>query len=613
MFWIFFSCTRENQRAGIEIVFYDQVTGKPLEGVIAVVQNPRRAFRSNQQGVCQLNRKEVKADINIFSRSHFPLDTIINESCRIPLRQRITFTQEESSNNIKIDTLRGQYGNYRSNNDLLFYHLDIAIDIYNQSIKGSNLIRLLALEPLEIVQIDLWNNLHIDSILFNQTPLTYKRVQNSVFISLSKTIPLGTVFELDFYYSGNPLKSGRFGGFSFDTDSLGRPWIYTACQSPGASVWWPNKDQFRDEVDSMRLSVTVPPGLIDVSNGKFLGIDTLDSGYIKYNWYVNYPINNYSVSVNVGNYVFFEENKDGLDLNFYALDYHLEEAQRQFQQVSGMLTCFQEKLGSYPFRKDGYKLLEVPYSGMEHQSAVTYGNLFKNGYLGRDWTGVGISNKFDFIIIHESGHEWYGNSISCADYSDAWIQEGWCTYAEAIYVECNFGKKDALKYINGYKEKVSNKTPVIGRPSTYEWPTQDIYFKGALFLNTLRFVVDDDTQWFDFIRDYTKQFSYQNIYVVDVINYMNKYFGRDFSRLFFQYLYTNQLPELLLRQKGEELYFKWENCVKHFEMPVELILHGGISETLRINPTESWQSIRIEEYNSLTVNFDKFYIEASIF
>ena len=361
----------------------------------------------------------------------------------------------------RADILRGAYGQYRANNDLLFYHLDVRVDPEKKFISGKNTIRFKMLKDDTRIQLDLQQPLNVDKILLGATELKYEREFGAVFVDFPQTLRAGRVYSIDFYYSGNPLETGRFGGFAFRKDLAGRPWINTACEGIGASIWWPNKDQWRDEVESMEISVSIPNDLVDVSNGKFMGKTDLGDGYTRWDWLVHYPINNYDVSLNIGNYEHFSDKLGDLPLDFYALPEDLDKAKKQFAQAKGMLQAFQHYFGEYPFKKDGYKLIEVPYSGMEHQSAVTYGNHFANGYLERDWTGVGISLRFDFIIIHESGHEWFGNSITAADPSDMWIHEGWTTYLECLYVEYMYGHDDYLKYVNAYKIKVKNAKPII--------------------------------------------------------------------------------------------------------------------------------------------------------
>ena len=292
----------------------------------------------------------------------------------------------------------------------------------------------------------------------------------------------GRVYTIEYQYSGTPLEVGATtrGGIGFRRDTNGKPFINTVCEGVGSSTWWPSKDQWHDEVDSMEISVSIPSGLIDVSNGAFAGKTDLGDGYTRWDWTVHYPINSYDVSMNIGDYVHFTDTYKDMTLNFYVLRDSLDKAKAQFSQAKGMLAAYEHYFGEYPFKKDGYKLVEATNAGMEHQSAVTYGNGFKNGYGGRDWTGVGVSPRFDFIIIHESGHEWFGNAVSASDRSDMWIHEGWTTYLEVLYVEYTFGYDDALKYVNGYKSKVQNRQPIIPPGGLMRTPPQDMYFKGAL-------------------------------------------------------------------------------------------------------------------------------------
>ena len=335
------------------------------------------------------------------------------------------------------DILRGEYGPYRANNDLLFYHLDVRVDPEKKFISGKNTIRFKMLQDDTRIQLDLHAALNVDKILLGDD----RRSSTSATPApSSSTSPRRCKAGRDLRDRLLLLRqSGGDRAASAASPSRrippGHPWINTACEGDGASVWWPNKDQWRDEVENMEISVAIPNGLVDVSNGKFVGKTDLGDGYTRWDWLVHYPINNYDVSLNIGNYVHFADRLGDLPLDFYALPEDLEKAKKQFAQAKGMLEAYQHYFGEYPFKKDGYKLIEAPYSGMEHQSAVTYGNHFTNGYLERDWTGVGISPRFDFIIIHESGHEWFGNSVTAADVSDMWIHEGWTTYLESLYVE----------------------------------------------------------------------------------------------------------------------------------------------------------------------------------
>jgi aminopeptidase N len=489
------------------------------------------------------------------------------------------------------DILRGEYGPYRANNDLLFYHLDVRVDPEKKFIGGKNTIRFKMLKDGTRIQLDLHDALHVDQILLGSTELHYERDSGAVFVDFPETLRAGRVYTINFYYSGNPVETGRFGGITFRKDASGHPWINTACEGIGASVWWPNKDQWRDEVENMQISVSIPNGLVDVSNGKFVGKTDLGDGYTRWDWFVHYPINNYDVSLNIGNYQHFADRLGNLPLDFYALPEDLDKAKKQFVQAKGMLEAFQHYFGEYPFQKDGYKLIEVPYSGMEHQSAVTYGNHFANGYLERDWTGVGISPRFDFIIIHESAHEWFGNSITAADQSDMWIHEGWATYLECLYVEYMWGREDGLKYTNGYKSKVRNALPIIAPRGVNREPPQDMYFKGALFLNTLRSVVNDDSRWWALLRGYYQHFKYRNIMTEDVVEYFNQKTGMNLTPVFDQYLRHAALPtlELTFDDANGTVSYRWKADEPAFAMPVRV---GTKDQWQIIQSTTNWQTMK---------------------
>ena len=503
----------------------------------------------------------------------------------------------------RADILRGAYGPYRANNDLLFYRLDIRLDPEKKFISGKNTIQFKMLKDDTRIQLDLIDTLSIDKILYGSTPLKYERDSGAVFVDFPETLDAGRVYTIDFYYSGSPVQTGRFGGFTFGKDPSGHPWIYTACEGIGASIWWPNKDQWRDEVENMQISVSIPNDLVDVSNGKFMGKTDLGDGYTRWDWFVHYPINNYDVSLNIGNYQHFSDRLGRLSMDFYALPEDLDKAKKQFTQAKGMIQAYQHYFGEYPFKKDGYKLIEVPYSGMEHQSAVTYGNHFANGYLERDWTGVGISPRFDFIIIHESGHEWFGNSITAADSSDMWIHEGWTTYLESLYVEYMYGHDDAVKYLNGYKSKVKNEEPIIAPRGVNREPPQDMYFKGALFINTLRSVVDDDPRWWKLLHNFYQHFKYQNIMTEDIVQYFNEQTGMNLTPIFDQYLRQTAVPTLELKfddSKGAVSY-RWKVDEPAFQMPVRV---GKKDNWQIIHATTGWQtmptSLKKDEFDVAT-------------
>ena len=512
----------------------------------------------------------------------------------------------------RASVLRGEYGRYRANNDLLFYHLDIRVDPERKFISGKNTIRFRMLEEDTRIQLDLYANLQVDRILMGDTPLQYERELNTVWVDFPQTLRAGRTYAIDFHYSGTPAETGRFGGFTFRKDPAGRHWITTSCEGPGAAVWWPNKDQWRDEVEEMRISVAIPSDLVDVSNGKLQSKSDLGDGYTQWDWRVHYPINNYNVSLNIGKYEHFADRLDGVPLDFFVLPENLEKARRQFAQARPMLGIYDKYFGEYPFKKDGYKLIEVPYSGMEHQSAVTYGNRFANGYLERDWTGVGVSLKFDFIIIHESAHEWFGNSVSAADVSDMWIQEGWTTYFEVVYVEAMFGAGDALKYINGYKPKVVNKSPIITTRGRHQAPqSSDQYFKGALFIHTLRSVIDDDTRWWKLLRDMYQHFKYRNIMTEDMVRFLNGKTGKNLTPLFDQYLRHVRLPtlELKFNEPDQTVAYRWVADVQGFSMPVRV---GPRGRWQTVQATTEWQTMQSRvPAGEFEVDTDHYYVNVA--
>lgn len=508
--------------------------------------------------------------------------------------------------------LLGEYGPYRANNDLLHYTLTVKVNPDDQSIQGDNQVRFRMLEDGTRIQLDLAQELTIDKVLYRGRPLKITRDAESFFLDFPQTLKKNTMQTVDVFYSGHPRKAGRFGGMSYEKDAAGKPWIFTACEGNGARVWWPNKDQWKDEPQQgVDLDVAVPNGLTDVSNGKLISHRDLHNGYTQWNWRVTYPINNYDVALNIADYQHWSDKALGkLTIDFYAKPEDLEKAKLQFAQARPMLEIFNSKIGEYAFVRDGYKLIQVPYAGMEHQSAVAYGNGFKNSYHGGDWTGVGISPRFDFIIIHESGHEWFGNAITAADPADMWIHEGWCTYSEDIYVEGRFGKADAIRYVNGYKTKVKNQRPIVGtRGKDQEPRDEDQYFKGALFLNTLRSVIDDDAKWYAGIHAYYEQFKYKTILTEDVVAFWNKYTGRDLSPIFNQYLRHAALPKLDLKfnDAAGTVDYRWVAEESNFKMPIKA---GDPQHWTTLQPTAEWQTTQGKR-NTFQVAEDLYYIDVA--
>ena len=511
----------------------------------------------------------------------------------------------------RTDILRGEYGRYRANNDLLHYDLDIRVDPEKKFISGKNTIRFKMLKDDTRIQLELFSNYTIEKIVMESKVLKYERDHNTVYVGFPETLRSGRTYSIEFHYSGSPREEGRFGALAFRTDPTGKHWINTANEGEGSASWWPSKDQWRDEPEGADIRVAVPNGLVNVSNGRFMGKTDLRDGYTRWDYRVHYPINSYNVSLNIAEYTHFAEVHGDLTMDYFVLPGSLDKAKVQFAQAKPMMGAFEKYIGKYPFPKDGFKLIEVPYSGMEHQSAVTYGNRFANGYLERDWTEVGVSLKFDFIIIHESGHEWFGNAISAADVSDMWIQEGWCNYLEFVYVEALFGYDDGLKYANGYKKKVGNKEPIITQRGIHRTPNQDMYFKGALFLHTLRSMVNDDARWWKLIQGTYEKFKYQNIMTEDMVRFFSAELKQDMTPIFDQYLRRANLPtlELTFDDKAGTVSYRWNADERGFAMPIKV---GAKGNWQVIQPTTDWKTMPNKLGTNLEVATDLFYVNVAI-
>jgi|AntDeeMinimDraft_5_1070356.scaffolds.fasta_scaffold00725_18 aminopeptidase N len=498
----------------------------------------------------------------------------------------------ENGNYDRADSLRGSLRPERTNYDVLKYNLNVKVVPEKKYIEGFNEITFEVKDRLPKMQLDLFANMNVDSIVFQGQILPYKREFNAVFIKFSDPLQAGQKQKLRFYYSGNPKVAKRppwDGGFIFRKDKNGKPWVSVAVQGTGASLWYPNKDHLSDEPEEAEIHVAAPNGLMNVSNGRLVGSEKMDKGYTRWDWKVENPINNYNIILNIGDYVHFSDKFEDLDLNYYVLSYNLEKAKKQFQQVKPMMACFTEKFGPYPFPEDSYKLVQTPYLGMEHQSAVAYGNQFSNGYYGRDLSGTGIGLRWDYIIIHESGHEWFGNSISVGDIADMWIHEGFTTYSEAVYVECQYGKKDALKYLKGLSQNAQNDKPIIGDFGVNNEGSGDMYFKGANMLNTLRSIIDNDEKWWDLLKNFSLDFRHKITNTQEVIDYFNTRTETDVEPLFRQYLSYSALPKLHLKRVEDKILARWETDVKKFEVPVDLIVSKG--EKIRVHPTNEWKAL----------------------
>jgi aminopeptidase N len=516
------------------------------------------------------------------------------------------------------DTLRGSITPERAWWNLTFYALNVNVNPADKSIKGSNTIHYSVLKAHNVMQIDLQPPLKILKIVQNNDDLFFeKKGSNAYFVSLKAPQYLGKNYALTVYYEGHPkeaLNAPWDGGFSWSKDSKSNPFVATSCQGLGASVWWPCKDHMYDEPDSMSITVTVPKNLTDVSNGQLRKTTENADGTHTFEWFVKNPINNYGVNVNIANYSHFSEVFEGekgkLDLNYYVLPENIEKAKRQFKQVPLMLKAFEHWFGPYPFYEDGYKLVEVPYLGMEHQSSVTYGNQYGNGYLGRDLSGTGWGLKWDFIIIHESGHEWFANNITYKDIADMWIHESFTNYSESLYIEYHFNKKAASEYVIGLRKIIRNQSPIIGQYNVNNEGSGDMYPKGANMLHTMRQIVDNDTKWREILRGLNKTFYHQTVTTADIENYLIKQSGKDLKSIFDQYLRHTEIPVLTYKISKNKVEYRWTNCVEHFNMPVKISL--GKDKFEFIYPTtKEWKTLKIKSKSDFKID-DNFYINTKI-
>jgi aminopeptidase N len=512
------------------------------------------------------------------------------------------------------DSLQGGLRSERTCYDVLRYDLNIKINPDDKSIVGYNDITFRVVANTTKIQLDLFKNMQIDSIIFNAKKVNYKREFNAVFLDFSSELTAKSEEKVRFYYSGKPIVAKRApwdGGFVFATDAQKKPWIGVACQGTGASLWYPCKDSQSDEPDfGATMKIAVPNSLTAVSNGKLIGSEDLRNGYIRWDWEVKNPINSYDINVTIADFVHFHDNYKGLDLDYYVLRDNEERARKQFEGVKPMLDCFQSKFGAYPFAEDGYKLVETPYLGMEHQSAVAYGNMYLNGYLGKDRSRTGIGMNFDYIIVHESGHEWFGNSITANDIADMWLHESFTTYSEAVYVECQYGYNDGQTYINGLKATVNNDSPIIGKFGVNQEGSGDMYSKGALMLNTIRHLLNDDDKWWKILFKYSETYRHQIIDGQTTITFFNRETGMDLTKVFNQYLRYATIPRLQYRINKNHLEYQWIAMVEDFDMPVDIKIKG---EKIRIQPTTSWKTskYKLKNLDEVEVLTNDFFINVN--
>lgn len=512
----------------------------------------------------------------------------------------------------RADSLRGYMSPLRTCYDINYYHLDVKFDIENKFISGSNLFKFTATEDFTKLQFDLFANLKVEKVVYKGKELPFTREFNAVFVSFPATITKGSKDEFTVFYSGNPTIAKRApwdGGIVFSKDSLGNPWVATACQGIGASIWWPNKDQQEDEVDSALISISVPTGLQDASNGRLRKVTDLKNGYTRFDWFVSNPINNYDIEANIGKYSHISDSYNGekgkLTLDYWVLSYNVDKAKKQFgENVKDMIKAFEHWFGPYPFYEDGYKLIEAPHLGMEHQSGTAYGNHYKNGYLGRDLSGTGWGLKWDFIVVHESGHEWFGNNITSKDLADMWIHESFTNYSESLFIEQRYGKQAGQEYVHGTRFAIQNDSPILGVYNVNKEGSGDMYYKGGNMLNMIRTIINDDEKWRGILRGLNKTFYHKTVTYDDVVNYINVQSGKNLSSVFDQYLKYRSIPILNFMETGGKLYVRWISDVKGFDMPVRVKLKGG--EYQFITPSTRFKPVEINGATKSNIEADTF-------
>ena len=525
----------------------------------------------------------------------------------------VSVTAQQRPRFTHADSLRGSIGPARAWWKTTFYDLHVRVNPVDSSIAGYNSIVYRVLKAQQSMQLDLQPPMVVDSMVQDGRTVSYSRDGNAFFVTLVKPQRTGEQNTVTVYYHGKPVAAKRppwDGGYIWQHDSLGNRWTSTANEGLGASVWWPNKDHLSEEPDSQRIAITVPDPMIDVSNGRLRSTTHNGDGTSTYEWFVVSPINNYTISVNAGTYAHYSENYKGesgmLTMDYWPLAYHLDAAKEQFKQATSMMACFEHWFGPFPWYEDGYKLVEAPHLGMEHQSAVAYGNHYRNGYLGRDLSATGHGMKWDFIIVHESAHEWWGNSITDKDAADMWVHESFANYSESLYTECLEGTKAGAEYQLGTRRLVKNDIPIVGVYGVNDEGSGDKYYKGGNMLHTIRQIVADDEKWRGILRGAQQTFRHQTITGQQLENYISQQAGVDLGKVFDQYLRSIKIPQFEYKVEGGALSYRWANVVSGFDMPVRVAI--GDAKSVLLKPSGSWQLYPMSTPGAVVVDLN-FYVD----
>jgi len=519
----------------------------------------------------------------------------------IGLAQSKVFTKE--------DTLLGSNHSYRSWWDVKVYNLTVKPDYSSKTLTGNNKIEYSVLESSNLLQLDLQEPMKIDSVFYDDEKInTFKKENNRWMVSLENQIK-NSRHVLNVFFSGKPKVAKNppwDGGWVWKKDSLGNPWMSVACQGNGPSIWYPCKDLQSDEPDNAcLLTVIVPDTLVGIGNGRLAKIEKLNNGYDKYTWLVVNPINNYNIIPYIGKYTLLHDSIEGekgkLITDYWVLNYHKQKAITHLKpNVTKTIKCFEHWFGPYPFYEDSYKIVEAPYLGMEHQSNVAYGNYYLNGYAGRDLSNTGWGLKWDFIVVHESGHEWFGNNITASDVADNWIHEGFTSYAEVLFTECEFGKEAGNDYCEGVKKSINNDIPIIGKYGVHEEGSGDMYNKGSQVVHMIRQLMNDDEKFRLLLRELNKVYYHKTVSSKELETSINQFTGIDFTSLFNQYLRTTQIPILEYKIKNNKLSYRYTNCLAEFNMPVKI----KTDKEILIKPTTQWQTINLEKKEK-TISLDR--------
>ena len=509
--------------------------------------------------------------------------------------------------------LMGFLNEHRSSYRVSFYDINIDFDIENKFINGHVTIKAESLNDLNKLQIDLAQNLNIIKVSSRNEDLTFTRELDAVLIEFPYDISKDNIFDFTVYYEGIPQNADNppwAGGFTWSKDKDRRDWVAVSCEGEGARIWWPNKDHITAEGDSVRMAYTVPSNMVAVGNGNLRSIEN-NGDKTTYEWFVNNPINNYNISVQIGNYVAVQDTfvKDTTihEMNHYVLDYNEELALNYFKQSKEVIRFYEKYFGDYQWYEDGYKLIEVPYLGMEHQSAVTYGNGFSlyNGVRSKSWPMYGV---IDPLIIHETGHEWFGNSVTASDPTHIWIHEGLQVYSEAVYFEDKFDSYEVgVHYLNSLKNRIVNEIPIVGNENENHWALHgDTYMKGAWVMHTLRSVINNDEIWFEILKEFMIENAKSFANTEQFFDKVQEKTGTDYSYFSEQYFYSPNQPQLEYYQSDSSFYYRWNNVNDNFIMPIDLLVNG---EVRRVLPNQKFQSFDIRQYASIEVMDWKFYVK----